>query len=37
MEKKTIPALKEIHFLRKYTGILVHDHETTLYHFGTDH
>ena len=37
MEKKTIPALKEIHFLRKYTGTLVHDHETALYHFGTDH
>ncbi len=37
MQKKTIPALKELDFLKKYTGILVHDHETALYHFGTDH
>ncbi len=37
MQKKTIPALKELEFLKKYTGILVHDHETALYHFGTDH
>ena len=26
-----------IPFLQKYTGILSHDHETALYHFGTDH
>lgn len=37
MQKKTIPALRRLEFLRKYTGILVHDHETALYHFGTDH
>ncbi len=37
MQKKTIPALKKLDFLKKYTGILVHDHETALYHFGTDH
>ncbi len=37
VQKKTIPALKELDFLKKYTGILVHDHETALYHFGTDH
>lgn len=37
MQKKTISALRELDFLKKYTGILVHDHETALYHFGTDH
>lgn len=37
MEKKSIPALKEVPFLKRYTGILVHDHETALYHFGTGH
>lgn len=37
MQKKTIPALKKLDFLKKYAGILVHDHGTALYHFGTDH
>ena len=37
MEKKSIPALKEVVFLKRYTGILVHDHETALYHFGIGH
>lgn len=37
MQKKTISALKKIRFLKDYAGILVHDHETALYHFGTDH
>lgn len=37
MKNKTIVALGKIDFLKKYTGILVHDHETALYHFGTDH
>lgn len=37
MQKKTIPALKKLGFLKKYAGILVHDHETALYHFGTGH
>lgn len=37
MKKKTIEALKGIPFLKKYAGILIHDHETALYHFGTDH
>ena len=37
MEKKTIKALKEIPFLKKYAGILIHDHETALYHLGMDH
>ena len=34
---KSVKALQEINFLGKYTGILVHDHETALYHFGTNH
>lgn len=37
MKSKTIEAMEEINFLKNYTGILVHDHETALYHFGTDH
>lgn len=37
MKKKTIRAMNKLRLLRKYTGILVHDHETALYHFGTDH
>ena len=37
MQSKSIDALKELEFLRKYAGTLLHDHETALYHFGTDH
>lgn len=37
MKRKTIEAMHKINFLENYTGILVHDHETALYHFGTDH
>lgn len=37
MKSKTIDALGKLRFLEKFTGILVHDHETALYHFGTDH
>ena len=37
MKEKTIEAMKKIRFYEKYTGILVHDHETALYHFGTGH
>ena len=37
MEGKSLKALGEIAFLKKYTGILVHDHETAMYHFGTGH
>lgn len=37
MEKKTIAAMKQVPFLKKYAGTLVHDHETGLYHFGTGH
>lgn len=37
MNSKSIEALKGLDFLARYAGILVHDHETALYHFGTDH
>lgn len=37
MKSKAIDALRKISFLEKFTGILIHDHETALYHFGTDH
>lgn len=37
MRSKPVKALQEINFLGKYTGILVHDHETALYHFWTNH
>lgn len=37
MNSKSIDALKELDFLKRYTGTLLHDHETALYHFGTDH
>lgn len=37
MNSKSIEALKELDFLKQYAGILLHDHETALYHFGTDH
>ena len=37
MERKNIEALSKIPFMKKFAGILTHDHETALYHFGTDH
>lgn len=37
MGSKSIEALKGLDFLERYAGTLVHDHETALYHFGTDH
>lgn len=37
MNSKSIDALKGIKFLSQYSGILLHDHETALYHFGTGH
>lgn len=37
MKSKSIDALKKLDFLRQYGGTLLHDHETALYHFGTDH
>lgn len=37
MKGKSIEALEKIDFLKQYAGILLHDHETALYHFGTGH
>lgn len=37
MKDKTIREMKKVRFLAKFAGILVHDHETALYHFGTGH
>ncbi len=37
MSSKSVNALKEIDFLNRYSGTLLHDHETALYHFGTEH
>lgn len=37
MKDKTIKSMHKLNFLEKFAGILVHDHETALYHFGTDH
>lgn len=37
MSSKSIEALKELDFLKCYAGTLLHDHETALYHFGTEH
>lgn len=36
-EKKELDVLSHFSVLNKYTGILTHDHETALYHFGTRH
>lgn len=37
MNSKSIESLEKIGFLNQYSGLLVHDHETALYHFGTGH
>lgn len=37
MPRKSIEELKKIPVLSKYTGLMVHDHETALFHFGTQH
>ncbi len=37
MKDKTIDSLKGLPFFAAYSGILVHDHEAALYHFGTGH
>lgn len=37
MNSKSIDALKKIGFLSQYSGLLLHDHETAMYHFGTGH
>lgn len=36
MKTKSIEEMKGT-ILSKFAGILIHDHETALYHFGTDH
>ena len=37
MPRKTLAELQKIYLLRLYMGVLVHDHETALYHFGKWH
>lgn len=37
MKSKTIEALGGLRFLASYSGVLMHDHETALYHYGTGH
>ena len=37
MEKKSLEAMEKLYLLSKFAGVFVHDHETTLYHFGTGH
>ena len=37
MNSKTIEEHRKIAILRVFQGILLHDHETALYHFGSDH
>ncbi len=37
MDKKTLEALQGIPILPDYKGILIHDHEVVMYHFGVDH
>ena len=37
MDSKTIEACRLIDILNVYDGILVHDHETAMYHFGRGH
>lgn len=35
--KKDLETLEGIKILKEYTGTLIHDHETAIYHFGTRH
>ena len=37
MAKKDLETLRKIELLAKFAGILMHDHETALYHFGIEH
>lgn len=37
MPRKSIEELKKIPVLKDYTGLMMHDHETALYNFGTQH
>ena len=36
-EKKKLKVLSTLPILPDFVGILIHDHETALYHFGTEH
>ena len=36
-EKKDLEALGKIRVLKEYAGTFIHDHETSMYHFGTCH
>ncbi len=36
-EAKNLETLGTFRVLREFTGVLTHDHETALYHFGTKH
>ena len=37
LDRKSLEALRGVDFLAGYSGILVHDHEVVMYHFGTHH
>ena len=37
MDKKSIESIKENSLLWGYKGILIHDHETSMYNFGAGH
>jgi transposase len=37
MQHKDLESLREMDVLPEFAGILTHDHETALYHFGTQH
>ena len=37
MQRKTLAELRAIDVLAAFMGVLVHDHETALYHFGSGH
>lgn len=37
MSGKAIAALEKIEIMKQYAGIFIHDHETALYRFGSDH
>ncbi len=37
MEKKNLEELSKLELLTKFAGVLIHDHETSLYHFGLEH
>ena len=36
-EKKDLKTMGELRILKEYAGTLIHDHETSMYHFGTRH